>query len=376
MSNPFSDLLVVSLEQALAAPLCTSRLVDMGARVIKIERAEGDFARGYDSAANGDSSYFLWTNHGKESVVLDLRSEKDTKLMHQLIKKADVFVQNLAPGATKRLGFGSEKMRRENPKLITCDISGYGETGPASELKAYDFLVQAESGLVDISGGPNEIGRIGVSICDIGAGMTAHAAIVEALFYRERTGESYGVNISLFGVASDWMNVPLLQYKYGGKSPKRVGLMHPSIQPYAAFSVKDGSKIIIAIQNEREWARFCTQVLKQPELATDPLFNSNNERVKNVEALHKTINNTSNQLSASEFTSLLTEADIAFGSVNSISALSNHIGLNLINVKTTKGDEVTMAAPPINRTIDTSKSLPSPPKLGEHTAKIFKEFEM
>jgi crotonobetainyl-CoA:carnitine CoA-transferase CaiB-like acyl-CoA transferase len=348
----------------------------MGARVIKIERAEGDFARGYDSAANGDSSYFVWTNHGKESIILDLRSEKDSKLMHKLIKKADVFVQNLAPGATKRLGFGSEKMRKENPKLITCDISGYGETGPASELKAYDFLVQAESGLVDISGGPNELGRIGVSICDIGAGMTAHAAIVEALFYRERTGEGYGVNISLFGVASDWMNVPLMQYKYGGKSPKRVGLMHPSIQPYAAFAVKDGSKVIIAIQNEREWARFCAEVLKQPELATNPRFSSNNERVKNVEALHKTINNTSNQLSVSEFTTLLTEADIAFGSVNSVSALSDHIGLNLINVKTTKGDEVTMAAPPINRTIDTNTGLASPPKLGEHTAKIFKEFEM
>jgi len=313
---------------------------------------------------------------GKESIVLDLKSEKDVKLMHQLIKKADVFVQNLAPGATKRLGFGSEEIRKQNPKLITCDISGYGETGPASELKAYDFLVQAESGLVDISGGPNELGRIGVSICDIGAGMTAHAAIVEALFYRERTGEGYGVNISLFGVASDWMNVPLLQYKYGGKSPKRVGLMHPSIQPYAAFSVKDGSKVIIAIQNEREWARFCAQVLKQPELANDPLYSNNNARVKNVEALHKLINSTSNQLSGSEFTNLLTKADIAFGSVNSVSALSNHVGLNLVNVKTTKGDEVTMAAPPINRTIDKNEGLPSPPKLGEHTAKIFKEFEV
>ena len=243
-------------------------------------------------------------------------------------------------------------------------------------MKAYDFLVQAESGLVDISGGPNELGRIGVSICDIGAGMTAHAAIVEALFYRERTGEGYGVNISLFGVASDWMNVPLLQYKYGGKSPKRVGLMHPSIQPYAAFSVKDGSKVIIAIQNEREWARFCIQVLKQPELANDPLYNNNNARVKNVEELHKVINSTSNQLSVSEFTSLLTKADIAFGSVNSVSALSSHIGLNLVNVKTTKGDEVTIAAPPINRTIDTNQNLPPPPKLGEHTAKVFKEFEM
>ena len=207
MFNPFSDLLVVSVEQALAAPLCTSRLVNMGARVIKIERAEGDFARGYDSAANGDSSYFLWTNHGKESVVLDLKSEKDRKLMRQLIKNADVFVQNLGPGVTKKLGFSSEKMRKTNPRLITCDISGYGENGPASDLKAYDLLVQAESGLIDISGGENELGRIGVSVCDIGAGMTAHAAIVEALFYRERTGQGYGVNISLFGVASDWMKI-------------------------------------------------------------------------------------------------------------------------------------------------------------------------
>jgi crotonobetainyl-CoA:carnitine CoA-transferase CaiB-like acyl-CoA transferase len=372
--NPFSDLLVVSVEQALAAPLCTSRLVDMGARVIKIERAEGDFARGYDSAANGDSSYFLWTNHGKESVVLDLKSEKDRKLMRKLIKNADVFVQNLGPGVMKRLGFSSEKMRKANPRMITCDISGYGESGPASDLKAYDLLVQAESGLIDISGGENELGRIGVSVCDIGAGMTAHAAIVEALFYRERTGQGYGVNISLFGVASDWMNVPLIQYKYGGKSPKRVGLMHPTIQPYAAFSLKDGSKIVIAIQNEREWARFCVLVLKQPNIATDIRFNSNNARVANVKALHKIINSTSSVLSVNEFTSLLKKADIAFGSVNSVAALANHVGLNLVKVETSKGDEVQIAAPPINRTIDTRNGLPPPPKLGEHTTKVFKEF--
>ena len=374
MFNPFSDLLVVSVEQALAAPLCTSRLVDMGARVIKIERTEGDFARGYDSAANGDSSYFLWTNHGKESVVLDLKSEKDRKLMRKLIKNADVFVQNLGPGVMKRLGFNSEKMRKANPRLITCDISGYGESGPASDLKAYDLLVQAESGLIDISGGENELGRIGVSVCDIGAGMTAHAAIVEALFYRERTGQGYGVNISLFGVASDWMNVPLIQYKYGGKSPKRVGLMHPTIQPYAAFSLKDGSKIVIAIQNEREWARFCLLVLKRPSIATDIRFNSNNARVANVKALHKLINSTSSVLSVNEFTGLLKKADIAFGSVNSVAALANHVGLNLVKVKTSKGDEVQIAAPPINRTIDTRNGLPPPPKLGEHTTKVFKEF--
>ena len=374
MFNPFSDLLVVSVEQALAAPLCTSRLVDMGARVIKIERAEGDFARGYDSAANGDSSYFLWTNHGKESVVLDLKSEKDRKLMRQLIKNADVFVQNLGPGVMKRLGFGSERMRKANPRMITCDISGYGDGGPASDLKAYDLLVQAESGLIDISGGENELGRIGVSVCDIGAGMTAHAAIVEALFYRERTGQGYGVNISLFGVASDWMNVPLIQYKYGGKSPKRVGLMHPTIQPYAAFSLKDGSKIVIAIQNEREWARFCVLVLKQPNIATDIRFNSNNARVANVKALHKIINSTSSVLSVNEFTGILKKADIAFGSVNSVAALANHVSLNLVKVETSKGDEVQIAAPPINRTIDTRNGLLPPPKLGEHTTKVFKEF--
>ena len=365
---------MVSVEQALAAPLCTSRLADMGARVIKVERAEGDFARTYDETANGDSSYFVWTNQGKESVILDLKKVKDKKLLYEILKKADVFVQNLGPGVIKKLGFASEKMRELNPKLITCDISGYGENGPVSSLKAYDLLVQAESGLIDISGGPNELGRIGVSLCDIGAGITAHAAILEALFYRERTGKGYGVNISLFGVASDWMNVPLIQHKFGGKSPKRVGLMHPTIQPYAAFTVKDGSKIIIAIQNEREWARFCSQVLKLPDLSKDPLFKTNNSRVKNVEKLHQIINKRSGSLSAKEFTCLLTEADIAFGLINSVDALSKHAGLNLVNVKTTKGDDLTMAAPPINRTIKSLKNSKPPPKLGEHTSKIFSEF--
>jgi itaconate CoA-transferase len=365
---------VVSVEQAVAAPLCTSRLADMGARVIKVERAEGDFARTYDETANGDSSYFVWTNQDKESVVLDLKKVKDKKLLYKILKKADVFVQNLGPGVIKKLGFASEKMRELNPQLITCDISGYGESGPVSSLKAYDLLVQAESGLIDISGGPNELGRIGVSLCDIGAGITAHAAILEALFYRERTGQGYGVNISLFGVASDWMNVPLIQHKFGGKSPKRVGLMHPTIQPYAAFKVKDGSKIIIAIQNEREWARFCSQVLKLPDLSKDPLFKTNNARVKNVEKLHQIINKRSESLSAKEFTCLLTEADIAFGLINSVDALSKHAGLNLVNVKTTKGDDLTMAAPPINRTIKSLNNSKPPPKLGEHTSKIFSEF--
>ena len=365
---------MVSVEQALAAPLCTSRLADMGARVIKVERTEGDFARTYDETANGDSSYFVWTNQDKESVVLDLKKVKDKKLLYKILKKADVFVQNLGPGVIKKLGFASEKMRELNPKLITCDISGYGESGPVSSLKAYDLLVQAESGLIDISGGPNELGRIGVSVCDIGAGITAHAAILEALFYRERTGQGYGVNISLFDVASDWMNVPLIQHEFGGKSPKRVGLMHPTIQPYAAFKVKDGSQIIIAIQNEREWDRFCSQVLNQPSLAKDPLFKSNNARVKNVEKLHQIINKTSTSLTVKEFTNLLTEADIAFGSINSVDALSKHAGLSRVGIKNTNGEDLTMAAPPIKRTINSFKKSNSPPKLGKHTSKIFKEF--
>ncbi|MEM8579620.1 MAG: CaiB/BaiF CoA-transferase family protein [Pseudomonadota bacterium] len=374
MTNPFSDLLVVSVEQALAAPLCTSRLVDMGARVIKIERAAGDFARGYDAAAHGDSSYFVWTNHGKESVVLDLKSETDAGLMRRLLAKADVFVQNLAPGAMARAGFGSEELRKQFPRLITCDITGYGEDGPASSLKAYDFLVQAEAGLVDVSGARDELGRIGVSICDIGAGMTAHAAIVEALLYRERTGEGYGVSVSLFGVASEWMNVPLMQYEYGGKAPKRVGLMHPTIQPYAAFTVKDGTQVIIAIQNEREWARFCDKVLGQPDLAVDSRFNSNNARVANVDALHAIIGGVAEGMSRDTFIGHLADADIAYGAVNSVAALADHPGLNRVRVATTKGSEVTMAAPPIHRSIDADDSLPPPPTLGQHTEGVFDEF--
>lgn len=374
MKNPFSDLLVVSVEQALAAPLCTSRLVDMGARVIKIERAGGDFARGYDAAVDGESSYFVWTNQGKESVVLDLKSEKDVALMSRLLAKADVFVQNLTPGAMARAGFASDEMRKKHPRLITCDISGYGEAGPASKLKAYDFLVQAEAGLVDVSGAPDGLGRIGVSICDIGAGMTAHAAIVEALFYRERTGEGYGVSVSLFGVASEWMNVPLMQYEYGGKAPRRVGLMHPTIQPYAAFTVQDGSQVIIAIQNEREWGRFCDTVLGQPGLASDPRFDSNNARVKNVEALHAAINCVSQELPREAFTGLLVEAGIAYGAINSVAALAEHSGLNRIRASTSKGTEVTMAAPPIRKSIDAGHGLSSPPKLGQHTESVFDEF--
>jgi crotonobetainyl-CoA:carnitine CoA-transferase CaiB-like acyl-CoA transferase len=223
---PLEGILVVTVEQAVAAPLCTARLCEAGARVIKVERAGGDFARGYDSVAGGNSSYFLWTNAGKESLVLDFKDVNDAALLHRILEQADVLVQNLAPGALERSGFGNETLRRKNPRLITCDISGYGDNEAVAGMKAYDFLVQAESGLVSISGGKNELGRIGVSICDISAGMNAHAGILEALLGRAQTGEGSSVKVSLFGTAADWMTVPLLHHDYGGKAPGRAGL-HP-----------------------------------------------------------------------------------------------------------------------------------------------------
>ena len=225
--KPLDGLLVVSVEQALAAPLCTARLAEAGARIIKIERAEGDFARGYDKAAKGDSSYFVWTNQGKESVVLDYRTPDDSALLHALIAKADVLVQNLAPGAMIRAGFGSEEMRKKHPKLITCDISGYEESPEMAAMKAYDLLVQAETGMVSISGGPGEMGRIGVSVCDIGAGMTAHAGVLEALIQRGITGTGSGVAVSLFDVAAECMTVPLIHYETGAGAPTRQGLRPP-----------------------------------------------------------------------------------------------------------------------------------------------------
>ncbi|MDJ0936431.1 MAG: CoA transferase, partial [Kiloniellales bacterium] len=225
--KPLDGLLVVTLEQAVAAPTCSVRLADAGARVIKIERPEGDFARGYDRVARGESAYFVWLNRGKESIALDLKQPEHLALARRMIGKADVFIQNLAPGASARLGLDPEALRAEHPRLITCSISGYGETGPYAEMKAYDLLVQAESGLAAITGRPEGPGRVGVSVCDIAAGMYAHAAVLEALLARERTGEGQSVAVSLFDALADWMTVPLLHYDYGGAAPQRVGLNHP-----------------------------------------------------------------------------------------------------------------------------------------------------
>src|SRR3954470_14020493 len=278
-SKPLAGLLVVSMEQAVAAPYCASRLADAGARVIKIERPEGDFARGYDTAAEGQSSYFVWLNRGKESVCLNIKQPEDKALLERLMAKADVFIQNLAPGAMARAGFGSAELRERHPRLITVDISGYGEEGEYASMKAYDLLVQAESGLCSVTGRPEGPGRVGVSAGDIACGMNAHAAVLEALIERGITGRGKGIAVSLFDGMADWMNVPLLYFEGTGKAPERVGLAHPSICPYWAFATADCAPVLTAIQNGREWAELCAKFLGQPDLPSREGFRSNVERV-------------------------------------------------------------------------------------------------
>src|SRR3954470_10962790 len=279
MPLPLEGLLVISLEQAVAAPTCACRLADAGARVIKIERPEGDFARGYDKLARGESAYFVWLNRGKESVVLDLAKDDDKALLDRMLAKADVFIQNLKPGAVGKLGFAIERLRRDYPKLICCSISGFGESGPFAKRKSYDLLVQAESGLASVTGGPEAPARVGVSVTDVAAGMNAYEAVLEALIARGRTGEGAAVSVSLFDAMADWMTVPLLQHE-GGKSPRRLGLAHPSISPYGVFKTRDGADILISIQNDREWRVLAAEVMHDAALAADPKFGKLVDRVK------------------------------------------------------------------------------------------------
>src|SRR6266404_9299160 len=289
MTGALEGILVVALEQAVAAPVATSRLADAGARVIKLERPEGDFARGYDDFVLGQSTYYVWNNPGKESCRVDLRTPDDLALVEAMIAKADIFVQNLAPGATDRLGLGSEQLRARHPRLIACDISGYTPGTPHFRRKAYDLLIQAEAGLASVTGseasGPV---RVGVSICDIATGHAAYAAILEALLRRGRSGAGSHLQLSLFDTIADMMNVPYLGQRYGGREPKRLGLAHPTIAPYGVFHLADGD-LIIAIQSEREWPILCTEVLGDAALAADPRFDLNLRRVENRATLEARI---------------------------------------------------------------------------------------
>jgi formyl-CoA transferase len=414
MSLPLSGLLVVSLEQAVAAPMCSCRLADAGARVIKIERPEGDFARGYDALAipradgrartssrpredgrgrpdaedgrerpdaadergrpdadAGMSSYFVWLNRGKESVTLDLARAEDKALLAAMLAKADVFVQNLKPGAIAKLGFPLDALRRAHPRLIICSISGYGEDGPYAARKAYDMLVQAESGLASITGGPHEPARVGVSVCDIAAGMNAYEAVLEALIARERTGEGALVAISLFDAMADWMAVPLMQYE-GGAPPRRMGLAHTSIAPYGAFKSKDGVDILISIQSDREWRVLAEEVLGDAALAADPDFATNVKRVHRRAETDGRVAAAFGALDEDALTQKLLAADIAFARVNTTAELASHPQLRRIDVATPKGT-VSYAAPAA-RWEGAPRRYGAVPAAGAHTAAVRAEF--
>ncbi|MDA0675576.1 MAG: CaiB/BaiF CoA-transferase family protein [Proteobacteria bacterium] len=371
-ARPLEGVLVVSVEQAVAAPYCSCRLAEAGARVIKIERPEGDFARGYDRVCNGASAYFVWLNRGKESVALDLKDSEDQALLQRMIAKADILIQNLAPGVADRLGFGSAAMRARDPRLITCDISGYGESGPYAEMKAYDLLVQAESGLAAITGRPEGPGRVGVSVCDIGAGMYAYMAVLEAYIARQRSGVGTAIAVSLFDAVADWMTVPLLHYVYGGHAPERVGLNHPSIAPYGAYATRDGD-VLVSIQNEREWKKFCAVVLGNAALATDPRFSDNSARVANRPALDAQVQAVFGALSQAEVRKRLLEAQVAFGSVNGVDGLARHPQLRRRTVPTPEGP-VEVVAPPARIGGDADGPLAPVPALDAHGPGIRDEF--
>ena len=378
MSLPLKGLLVVSLEQAVAAPYVSCRLADAGARVIKIERAEGDFARRYDSVVNGDSAYFVWLNRGKESLVLDIKQEADKQLLDNLISQADIFIQNLAPGAAARAGFDSQLLRQRFPRLITCDISGYGETGEYSRRKAYDLLVQAETGLSAITGGPEGPSRVGVSVCDIAAGMHAMIGITQALYEREKTGRGRSLKVSLFDGMADWMSVPLMHQEYGGEAPQRVGLNHPSIAPYGAYTAGDGAQVVLSIQNEREWQNFCDSVLQSPALATHALFATNELRVKHRPLLDDEINAIFQSLSKTEMVARLEAGNIAFGLLNSVADLSQHPQLRRVTVQSSSGS-IREVASPIVWLDNEGNPMPDQwgkiPDVGEHSAAIRAEFD-
>ena len=325
MTPPLHGITVVSIEQAVSAPFATRQLADLGARVIKIERPDGgDFARGYDVTVGGLSSYFVWLNRSKESLTLDLKQPGARTVLSRLLARADVFVQNLAPGAADRLGAAAADLRARHPRLITCAVSGYGADGPYVRKKAYDMLIQAEAGLLSITGTPEAPSRVGISVADIAAGMYAYSGILTALLARAATGAGAALEVSLFDALAEWMGAPAYYTGYGGSEPERRGAAHATIAPYELFVSADGVEIYLAIQNAREWSRFCAQVLARPEVAGDPRFATNAMRVRHRAELHALIAGVFAQLSATEMLDRLERADIACARRNSVQEFIGH----------------------------------------------------
>jgi itaconate CoA-transferase len=375
---PLHGLLVVALEQAVAAPFATRQLADLGARVIKVERrGAGDFARGYDRSVLGQSSSFVWLNRGKESLELDVKEPGDRAVLTALLDRADVFVQNLAPGAAGRLGLGADALRERYPALITCSVSGYGGEGPYRSKKAYDLLVQCEAGLLSVTGSPDAPAKAGISVADIAAGMYAYSGILTALYERERTGRGTSVDVSMLEALGEWMSQPFNYFVYGGHPPQRTGARHASISPYGPYSVAGGGQVFIGIQNEREWAVLCQRILGRPELIADERFATNPDRVEHHEELTVIIEAALPGVPAEQLIGLLDEAGIANAQLRTPQEFAEHPQLaarDRWREVETPGGVVRALLPPV--TVPGREPLMGPvPALGQHNDSIRAELD-
>ncbi len=374
--RPLDGITVVALEQVIAGPFATRQLGELGARVIKIERpGGGDASRGYDSTVKGLSSHFVWVNRSKESLSLDVKRPEAKQVLQKLIGKADVFLQNLAPGAAERLGLGSSELRQQNPRLIWCGISGYGPEGPYARKKAYDLLVQCEAGLLSVTGTPQQPSKAGIPVADIAAGMYAFSSVLAALLRRERSGEGATLDITMFESLGEWMSFPAYFSAYGGSAPPRSGAHHATIVPYGPFSAGDGGRVFLSIQNEREFERFCDRVLEKPSLKNDPRFASGPARLQNRDAMHAEIETAFSRMSAAQAIALLEAADIANARLNDMEEFWRHPQLRArgrwARVGSPSG-EIDVLKPPFN--LDAmAPRMDAVPAVGEHTRPILRE---
>lgn len=373
---PLSGVTVVSVEQAVAAPYATRQLADLGARVIKVERpGEGDFARRYDTTVHGHSSYFVWINRSKESLTLDLKDPRGRAILHRLLADADVFVQNLAPGAAGRLGLGTGELTRRYPRLIPCTISGYGTSGPWADRKAYDMLMQCQTGLVSLTGTPEQTARTGISVADIAAGMYAYSGVLTALYTRATTGTAHPVEVSLFEALAEWMGQPAYYTRYGGTQPPRLGTQHATIAPYGTYRAADGREVLFSVQNEREWAALCDRFLGRPELTDDPRFATGSDRVAHREELNAVIAERFARDDADELLKDLESIGIACAGVNDVAAFLDHPVLTARDRRrevAVPGATVEALLPPADLAGVPARMDPVP-AVGEHTEAILTE---
>ncbi|KAJ5549673.1 hypothetical protein N7535_002390 [Penicillium sp. DV-2018c] len=379
--RPLAGITVVSLEQAIAAPFCTRQLADLGARVIKVERpVVGDFARNYDTRVGGLASHFVWTNRSKESLALDLKREEDHAVLMKLLGKADVLVQNLAPGASARLGLSHEKLKEKHPGLVVCDISGYGQDGPYRDKKAYDLLIQSEAGMLSVTGTGKEPAKVGISIADISAGMYAYSNILSALLQREKDGKGCQIDISMLESMVEWMGFPMYYAYNDAPGPVPAGASHAAIYPYGPFETGDGQSVMLGIQNEREWVNFCNGVLSRPGLATDPRFSSNSQRTQNRDELKAIIHEVFSDFTAEETVARLDKASIANASVNDMKNLWEHAQLQArdrwTSIQTPIGAVPALLPPGSTKSVEKGgygAYMGPVPAVGEHNEAILAE---